>query len=170
VRGNHDDAALNAALGDKERLQKAKYNWITESRSGHLLTDDDVMWMAELPYTIRIPGESLNDSVDTLIVHAGLLPNTPLEEQPIKDMITLREVEDDNGNSVPWASVYKGPFFVIFGHDARRGLQTYEGGCAIGLDSGACYGGKLTGVILPNKKIVSVNALKAHCPINGNND
>ena len=89
-----------------------------------------------------------------------------------------------------------GPERIIFGHDAKRGIQRYgkhspnigyshcddnvnsladangsennelEGDdWAIGLDSGACYGGSLTGIILPQRELVSVKALRKYCPI-----
>lgn len=124
---------------------------------------------------------------DILIVHAGLIPGVALEEQTIETMITLREVEviDNNPSGgvyryyrqmdrcsdsahrvVPWASVWLGPEMIVFGHDARRGLQRYDP-WAIGLDTGACYGKKLTGLILPDRKLVHVDALDVHCPIGG---
>mmetsp|Transcript_24403 Transcript_24403/g.34391 ORF Transcript_24403/g.34391 Transcript_24403/m.34391 type:complete len:141 (+) Transcript_24403:937-1359(+) len=84
-----------------------------------------------------------------------------------KDESTNNEAIDENhhGQPVPWATVWNGPQRVIFGHDARRGFQRYEGDWAIGLDTGACYGKQLTGIILPEKKIVSVDAVDEHCPI-----
>jgi hypothetical protein len=176
VRGNHDNSALKAALGDPMQAGKEKYQWV------HDLSDEDVEWMSELPYTIRIPGTMMGKDVDTLIVHAGLLPGVHnLEEQSIETMITIREVEaketDDgkyqyycsgNGgdNKKPryaWASVWKGPERIIFGHDARRGLQLND--WATGLDTGACYGKKLTAIILPECKFIFVDALEAYCPI-----
>lgn len=101
VRGNHDDGALEAALGDGTRRNKGKYQWVMQGESvqhggtpsdGIVLSDNDVAWLAELPYTLTIPGWYLGQPQDTLIVHAGLIPNQPLEQQSISTMITIREV------------------------------------------------------------------------------
>jgi bis(5'-nucleosyl)-tetraphosphatase (symmetrical) len=195
VRGNHDDAALLAALGDEKKLAKGKYQWVNEAASGAdnddyddqvFLSDDDVQWMSQLPYTITIPGSYLGEDVDTVIVHAGLIPNKALDNQHVATMITVRNIvpktnngksplpqysyfgskaklrEDENSldeassEPVPWASAWNGPQRVIFGHDARRGLQQYEGDWVLGLDTGAVYGHGMTGVILPQRKLVFI--------------
>jgi hypothetical protein len=187
VRGNHDDGALAAVLGDESRRRKKTYQWVDE------LSDQDVMWMANLPYSIRIPASLLRGKTDTVIVHAGFVPGEELECQSRETMVTIREVQkvgngSGNGDSYkvvyskqsnkqsnmlltdnvhPWASVWKGPH-IIFGHDARRGLQQYE--WATGLDTGACYGKKLTGVILGlrgKRKLVQVDALEVYSPPGG---
>jgi len=203
VRGNHDNAALVAALGDTSRRKKKKYKWVMEgevrrpSSDRIALSDDDVMWLSELPYTITIPGTLLkvdSDSneacVDTTIVHAGFVPGLDLEEQSIETMVTIREVdplynedgagkqavyvrhgtktalvEGVRGEPVPWAAAWKGPNRVIFGHDAKRGLQMFEAKWAAGLDTGLVYGKKLTGMILPERRLVQVDALKVHSPV-----
>ena len=160
MRGNHDNAALQAALGDRKRREKTKnkyYTWVQD------LTDDDVTWMSELPYTISIPKKSLAGlKQDILIVHAGLQPGVPLEQQTAETMTTIRMVDDQ----VPWASTWPGPARVVFGHDAIRGLQLQHA-YATGLDSGCVYGKQLTGLLLPQNKLVSVQAHKVHCPVGG---
>jgi bis(5'-nucleosyl)-tetraphosphatase (symmetrical) len=182
IRGNHDNAALTVALQDQNGKDPKKYAWVNE------LSDEDVQWLAQLPYTIRIPASLFNDGngdggtvVDTLIVHAGLIPGVPLAEQSIPTMVTLRELpqtltEKNNsdrtemhhdGPDAPlpssWASRWKGPEQIIFGHDAKRGLQQTD--YCIGLDTGAVYGKQLTGIILPERTIVQVDSLRVYCPI-----
>ena len=186
VRGNHDDGALAAALGDERRRQKPSYAWI-KSQDEPILSDDDVIWMSELPYTIRIPAALLGETLDTVVVHAGLLPGKSLEEQTESTMVTLRELQSSNESDsetsasdqhtdssecvkVPWATVWKErgqEFRVIFGHDAKRGLQRHNNDYAIGLDTGACYGKRLTGVILSKGKrtFVSVDSARVYSSI-----
>lgn len=200
VRGNHDNAVLEAALGDASRRKKKKYKWVMDGEKGRAsidkkisLSDEDVMWLSELPYTLTAPGSLLKvdsnseeECVDTTIVHAGLVPGLDLEKQTIETMVTIREVDPvskDEGSSakrsyvphgttnnprgepLPWASVWKGPNRIIFGHDARRGLQQYDHDWAIGLDSGAVYGKALTGIILPQRQLIQVEALEVHSPV-----
>jgi bis(5'-nucleosyl)-tetraphosphatase (symmetrical) len=186
IRGNHDDSALAAALGDEARRQRSTFQWVLSEDDEEGLSDEDVLWLSELPYTIRIPGTLYGDSTgvaDTLIVHAGLIPNMPLEEQSTTTMVTLRDVRekldspgeyvdpeakateqkvDQYGGLEPWAHAWTGPFHIVFGHDAKRGLQQYP--LATGLDTGCCYGKQLTALILPGRKLVSVNASKVHSP------
>ena len=104
VRGNHDDAALAAALGDPTRLQKKTYEWVkkrdgeergrplTNSTCCTSLCDDDVEWLSQLPYTIKISGELLGENEDTLIVHAGLIPYCDIQDQKISTMTTIRDL------------------------------------------------------------------------------
>ena len=159
IRGNHDDRSLLAALGDEKQRNKPRYEWVKA------LSDNDIEWMSNLPYTIRIPKtmfKQYNVKEDILLVHAGLDPTIELEKQDIDTMVTVRELIVE-GKSQPWAKVWEGPELVVFGHDAKRGRQNEH--FAIGLDTGCVYGGQLTGIILPEMRIVSVDALKEHQPV-----
>lgn len=183
IRGNHDNAALEAALGDPDRLAKERYAWVKQ------LSDDDVEWMAGLPYTIRVPKDLISSDEDVLVVHAGLIPNVGMDSQAINTMLTVRNLtlvqnSEPNGNHtaaidqyeyynsiqtenapIPVAKAWPGPELVIFGHDAKRGIQLEKH--AIGLDSGCVYGNKLTGIVFPEKELVSVDAAEVYCPVGG---
>eukprot|EP00985_Skeletonema_marinoi_P011164 scaffold5293_cov97-Skeletonema_marinoi.AAC.2 len=175
VRGNHDDRALAAALGDEECARKSRYDWVKKG-----LSDEDIEWMAELPYTITIPsrllkqpqgsGSETKQDQDVIVVHAGLLPNVSLVDQDTRTMTTIRDLisipdeVDGKETKENIAKAWKGPELVIFGHDAKRGLQQEE--YAIGLDTGCVYGKQVTGIILPEKKIVNVDASEVYSPIN----
>ena len=84
-------------------------------------------------------------------------------------MMTMRSILPDGRVSArciytqPWADRWAGPMSVIFGHDAARGLQVRDH--AVGLDSGCVYGGNLTALLLPERRLVSVPARETYTPI-----
>jgi hypothetical protein len=155
VRGNHDQHCLKwwdakRAGDDLPRLKPA------HQRVADELADEDWRWLADLPFWIELPEH------DALVVHAGLLPDVPLEDQDSDDLMNMRSILDDGTTSrsyeegTPWASVWPGPRLVVFGHDAVRGLQSRPH--SMGLDTGCVYGGWLTGLWLPDRDLVSVPA------------
>jgi hypothetical protein len=59
-----------------------------------------------------------------------------------------------------WGTLWRGPELILFGHHARRGLQQHPH--AIGLDTGCVYGHALTACVLPERRIVSVDAARVY--------
>ena len=155
VRGNHDDKCLRLFDGVDEL--KDEYSYVRD------MSEADAAWLRNLPHTLTLP------HVDTIVVHAGLRPSTKLEDQSPQHMTTMRSLEGGAPSAKPgdasWASERDEAPLVIFGHDARRGLQLFD--YAIGLDTGCCYGGELTGVFLPSKELVSVPARRAYSAARG---
>ena len=113
------------------------------------------------------------------VVHAGLVPGVPLAAQHPAHMMQMRNFEEarsevsdatkigsawslarvappsasgsasDNGTSG------QQPTGILFGHDAGRGFQ-FPQASRLGLDTGACNGRFLTGLLLPESRLISV--------------
>jgi hypothetical protein len=88
---------------------------------------------------------------DGLVVHAGLRPDLDPDRQSAEDLTNLRTV-----NGVPWFELYKGNKTVIFGHWVT--LEPMVRQKTIGIDTGCVYGGRLTAVIWPEMKFLSIPA------------
>ena len=87
VRGNHENHILAKLCADNKekvlRTVKSKYHWLQS------LTDSDVEYLNQLPYTISIP------HLEVIVVHAGLLPGLPLERQAGVTMTKIRNISDN---------------------------------------------------------------------------
>lgn len=157
VVGNHEEHILRARRSpDPERPLKPHHQSVLDA-----LTPEDWAWLEALPTTLPI------DAHDVLVVHAGLVPGVPLEDQRRDLLLNLRSITADGEPSKrvdggePWASRWTGPQHVVFGHDAIRKLQRHR--FATGLDTGCVYGGELTALVLPEWKLVSVPARRVWC-------
>jgi diadenosine tetraphosphatase ApaH/serine/threonine PP2A family protein phosphatase len=123
-------------------------------------TQEDWDLLKSFPLYIRLP------EYKAVVVHAGFIPNIPIEEQKRETMLTLRTVasEEQTVNKRAklslWASVWEGSEVVFFGHNECIGLQRHPK--AIGLDTGCVFGGELTAFVLPQKKVVRVEARQAY--------
>ncbi|MHB8877912.1 MAG: metallophosphoesterase [Myxococcaceae bacterium] len=162
VRGNHDEKVLRwFRAGPRGRAKMPLKPWHRQTVES--LGAEEWEYLAALPAFLRLPGD------DAFVVHAGVLPGRPLEEQREEDLFNMRSLTPSGGASkrieggTPWARAWKGPQLAVFGHDAIRGLQLLPN--AIGLDSGCVYGGRLTALLLPERRLVSVPALRQYAPL-----
>jgi len=105
-------------------------------------------WLRRLPLTI--------DTGGWMVVHAGLDPRRPLAAQKPEDLTGVRRLDD----LTPWYERYADPRLIVFGHWVRREPLVRQN--AIGLDTGCVYGGKLTALILPERRLVSVKARREY--------
>ncbi|PTL83430.1 metallophosphoesterase [Vitiosangium sp. GDMCC 1.1324] len=160
VRGNHDEHVLRWHAGKMPEGKKLKPEHKQVLKT---LEDEDWAYLESRPLHLHLP------ELNVRVVHGGLVPGVPLEEQKPELMLNLRSITPDGEPSkkvddgVPWASLWKGPELVIFGHDALRGVQQYP--YAIGLDSGCVYGQRLTAYVLPEGHFYSVKAKRAYMPL-----
>ena len=132
------------------------------------LTEDDWAYLARLPIWLRL-------APDWVLVHAGFEPIRPLDQQHEAACLRVRYV-DERGRAVPlkrkgdkpegsvrWATLWKGPDSVVYGHavyDRRdpRADAPSPGVRCLGIDTGCCFGGRLTALVLPSLETVQVQA------------
>jgi bis(5'-nucleosyl)-tetraphosphatase (symmetrical) len=105
---------------------------------------------------------------DLMMVHAGLVPGLHPDQTDPWHLVSIRtwdgEGHDLKNEANPnWFDLYEGNDLVVFGHwAALGGLDRPK---VIGLDTGCVYGGKLSCLILPERKIVSISAKKSYASI-----
>ncbi len=166
VLGNHDTKLLRA----RARVDAGEYSKHAELCA--TLSSDDWAYLRGLPYLRKLalqPNYEGSVRPGVLVVHAGLDPAVSLDAQDPTMMMNMRSLDDGepsaNPGEVPWASRWPGPELVIFGHDAMRGAQRYRH--ALGLDSGCCYGGALTGALIEGEQLTlhQVKAFHVYQPI-----
>ena len=158
VLGNHDAKVLKMGRdgGDRSPMVSPREHAYVAAH----LTPPDWAYLERLPCTLSIP------HLNTIVVHAGLVPGVPLAQQERRFLLNLRSITPEGMPSkvgtegAPWASLWRGPEHVVFGHDAVRGLQQHAH--ATGLDTGCVYGNALTGLLLPERRLVSVRARRAY--------
>ena len=115
---------------------------------------DAKAWLESLPLFIV--------ENNLIVVHAGIHPLDGIAGTS-KDMaLRMRRFPMEDPKAPFWYDAgWSGPQTVVFGHDALRGLvrREHDGELvAIGLDTGCVYGGKLSGWIPQEDRIVSVDS------------
>jgi hypothetical protein len=143
VVGNHEQRLLAARTAQSrgEPLPKLSASHAEIVRD---MSDAEEALLRALPLWLDLSGHGLR------LVHAGLLPGVPIEDQDPWLLTHIRSVEDDGTPSErwgkPWGRKYQGPPHVVFGHNARKSPQIHAH--ATGLDTGCVYGGALTALVL----------------------
>ena len=143
VRGNHEDRLLRWREG-RSHSRGAALGAMHKTTARELSKRDWAM-LAELPLWIDLPDH------DVRVVHAGVVPNVPIEQQDPHALMFMRSLDDSGGalearGRVLWGQRYDGPPHVVFGHNALPDVQIHR--AATGLDTGCVYGGRLTAMVL----------------------
>eukprot|EP00871_Galdieria_phlegrea_P000052 jgi/Galph1/1047/GphlegSOOS_G5785.1 len=175
VRGNHDFELIRWWIAQLNGTSSTVSINMEHLKIAQELDREDHEWLFQCPWFIRIP------EMGYLLVHAGFVPDVDLLQQNPRLMMNMRSVLP-NGiitnryvAGSPWAAYWKGPEIVVFGHDAYRGLQKFDyaqvrGKTNLvlisseisfvpkGIDTGCVYGGRLTALLLPENRLISVQA------------
>jgi diadenosine tetraphosphatase ApaH/serine/threonine PP2A family protein phosphatase len=138
------------------------------------LSDQDITYIQDMPTSIELD--------DVVVVHAGLKPGISISSQTKDDLMYLRYTDSDRkfislkkinklGKEVTgakfWTEFWQGPKSVVYGHN----VHSYEdplieevapGVTCYGIDTGCCFGGRLTALIWETREIVQVQARRAY--------
>jgi serine/threonine protein phosphatase 1 len=151
--GNHELRLLKfRKTGDKKYMKEHDIETFDS------LAPEDWAYLEAMLLTYEEP------ELNMVFVHGGFLPNIPWNKQPA-EVITRIQVVDNDGNprkradspdSPPWADLWGGPPFVVYGHTPRP--EIYKLKWSMGIDTGCVMGGSLTAYVLPERRIVQVKA------------
>jgi len=171
--GNHEEKLVRWFLRVKQERTTGKPNKMTPPRVDRLaqwqtLSDEDVQWLSDLPLAIGVaPGWS--------VVHAGF-EDVPMDRQKPDKVIRCRWIYPESGlmapfkkgtldqpdGSVYWTERWRGPEHVVYGHAVHslenpRVDKIGDIECW-GIDTGCCFGGRLTALCLESREIAQVAA------------
>jgi len=168
VAGNHDAKLVRYAGHVERKRSNPKYHFpmqFSQEREDAIaaMSPEDLVWLESLPSYILIPEHNI------IVVHAGVLVNDNVAKQSKEVLTMLRYVSKDAPhrmlallpgyerpeNSVYWTAVYRGHANVVFGHnvvDLQRpvAIRCATGAMAYGIDTGVCFGGNLTAMVIDN--------------------
>lgn len=166
VAGNHDTKLVRYAGHLERKKIDPRYRFpmqYSQEREDAIsaMSQADLAWLASLPNYILLPEHNI------IIVHAGVLVNDDVAKQSKETLTMLRYVSKDAphrmlallpgykrpDNGVYWTSVYSGLSDIVFGHnvadlDRPVAIRCSSGAIAYGIDTGVCFGGHLTAMVL----------------------
>jgi predicted phosphodiesterase len=147
VLGNHELRFLNCHR--RGAIPNVKPTDLETYRQFGDKYEDVMRFIARWPLTASGDG--------FMVVHGGFDPREGLEWQSDVQLTTMRRLRNTDE---PWYEVYKDPRLVVYGHWAKPEPVVRRN--SIGLDTGCVYGGSLTALVLPERRLVSVPARRAY--------
>ena len=148
ICGNHERKHVRNVLSYGQQVTR-------EQLAGRYA--DDVAWMAGLPYHL--------ETDEVRVVHFGHFPGVPLDEVPedVRAGTTSGEgrLRERYGES-PWWDHYHDDKPIVFGHAVFEEEPLVVRDRVFGIDTGACHGHRLTGLLVPEMRLVSVPAREDH--------
>ncbi|MEN9722472.1 MAG: hypothetical protein RJB38_458 [Pseudomonadota bacterium] len=148
VQGNHEARFLDC-WRKQEVPQRKPYDLETATQLGNRY-EALIQKVSQWPLYLEFPQFS--------IIHAGVHPSiSGLSKQNPQALLELRLLPD---SQEPWYDRYEQKHLLVFGHWVHR--EPVVRPHAIGLDTGCVYGGSLSALILPERRIVQVAAKRAY--------
>jgi len=139
------------------------------------LTPDEWAYIASFPPYLRIEA----GGKQWIVVHGGFEAGVPFYKQDPEKMCVVRWVDEKGERAkkkrvgcTHWAERWEGPQSVVYGHtgESLEHVQIRKrkaGVVCAGLDTGACFGGRLSALLLPSMEVIQVQAKKAYADWHG---
>jgi Calcineurin-like phosphoesterase len=143
VVGNHEQKLL-ASRHARLRGEPGPKLGSSHADVAARLSDQDWAMLESFPLWLDVPEH------DVRVVHAGLVPGVPFQNQDPWLLTHIRSIGEDGKPSEKWGTLwgssYQGEPHIVFGHNARQRPQIHAH--ATGLDTACVYGGALTAMVL----------------------
>jgi len=161
VLGNHEEKHLRWRRHEGRRQREPGYQNPMRPlppatlAQHNALDKDDWAWIEQRPLFLRL-------SPTWVVLHAGLKPGVALDHQAAAEMLRCRRVTRE-GRMIPlhddletshhgvfWTELWTGPECVVYGHNVHEAVRRDERGSGVltlGIDTGCCFGGRLTAAI-----------------------
>ena len=164
VRGNHDDKILRHLQGRPVTLSPEQLLTMEQINQENEVNPEFIDCLVD--FLDAAPSHLWLDDGKLVIAHAGI--EEPMIGKAGKVLLSFTLYgqttgeTDDFGLPVrqDWAANYSGKATIVYGHSVT--VTPKFVGKTICLDSGCCFGGKLTALRYPEKELVSVPALKVY--------
>lgn len=173
VRGNHEDKVLltfaEIESAQEHRVSNRIDEDLPEDASSHSsqklrrlarsFKKSQIAWLKACPVILHIG--QIGTLHDVVVVHAGLVPDIPFEDQDPFQVMNMRSINlktripSEGREGTPWYELWNHVQSkrkederqtVIYGHDRKLGLKQED--YSIGLDSGCVSGGDLTAMVI----------------------
>lgn len=195
VRGNWEDKLLLSIAEAQDRhvlkfspddSPDAKVDFVDQVSQSHgdyklrklakQFTRREIEYLQQCPVILRVGTVPTLGNLVT--VHAGLVPDTPLEHQDPFHVMNMRTIDhktripSSKHAGTPWEKFWnhrqekikqEGRTTVVYGHNRKKGLNIHE--YSYGLDTGCVSGGKLTALVVDGEgktELVHVKCEKAN--------
>lgn len=155
LQGNHERKHVRAFRG---ALTAARSQVITRRQFGEASYPAAVEMMAGFPFSCDLP--------EVVLVHGFWEPGRALADQ--RENILVGTMSGEAYLKIhyrePWYAHYDGPKPLVMGHHnyTQSSQPLVYRDRVFGLDTGCCYGGALTGLLLPSFRLLSVPSRSDH--------
>lgn len=162
VPGNHDIKLVKALKG-----QQVSLNHGLKETMDQLAAESAEFREKVREFLYKLVSHQVVDDGRLCVAHAGLREEMQGRgSAAVRDFCLYGETTgeiDEFGLPVryEWAKDYRGKTMVVFGHTPVPEAEFFNN--TIDIDTGCCFGGKLTALRYPEREIVSVPALRVYC-------